>query len=76
MKRVEEKTFRFYEVSFYILSICILALLSIVIYFVGQKPKICIDGYDVNGDNQVDIYDILEETNKINNMKEFIINEN
>lgn len=87
MKREEEKTFRFYEVSFYILAVCIIVLLSIVVYFIGQKPKICIEyiedtkqvlnnDYDMNNDDKIDIYDLLEESDKINNMKEYILNEN
>lgn len=87
MKKVEEKTFRFYEVSFYILAVSIIVLLSIVVYFVGQKPKMCIEyigdtkhllnnDYDMNNDGKIDIYDLLEESDKLNDMKEYILNEN
>lgn len=41
--KVDERQFRFYEVSFYIMAMTIIVLLSIVVYFVGEKPKMCVD---------------------------------
>ena len=80
--KVEEKTFRFFEVSFYILAISVLFLVAIVLYFVGEKPKICVEvpqetsQYDVNNDGTINVYDVIEETKKIEEIKARIVNEN
>ena len=78
----EENKFRFFEVSFYIMSVALLFMISIVIYYIAEKPKTCINSqetkeeYDINHDGIVDVYDILEETNKIEKIQERILNEN
>jgi len=85
--KVEEKTFRFFEVSFYILAISVLFLVAIVLYFVGEKPKMCIDylptpeeqvsKYDLNYDGQVDITDVLISVDNTNAIRDYILdNEN
>ena len=74
--------FRFFEVSFYIMSVALLFMISIVIYYIAEKTKTCInpqetkEEYDINHDGIVDVYDILEETNKIEKIQERILNEN
>ena len=35
----EENKFRFFEVSFYIMSVALLFMISIVIYYIAEKPK-------------------------------------
>lgn len=81
----EENKFRFFEVSFYIMSVALLFMVSIVIYYIAEKPKTCVERteatqettqYDINHDGIVDVYDILEETNKIEKIQEKILNEN
>lgn len=81
----EENKFRFFEVSFYIMSVALLFMISIVIYYIAEKPKMCIERtettqeatqYDVNHDGIVDVYDLLEETKKIEEIQEKIVNEN
>ena len=78
----EENKFRFFEVSFYIMSVALLFMITIVIYYIAEKPKTCInpqetkEEYDINHDGIVDVYDILEETNKIEKIQERILNEN
>jgi hypothetical protein len=80
--KVEEKTFRFFKVSFYILAISVLFLVAIVLYFVGEKPKMCVEVpqetsyYDVNNDGTINVYDVIEETKKIEEIKARIVNEN
>lgn len=54
--KVEERTFRLFEVSFCIMSVIILVLLYVVIYFLGEKNN----PYDVNRDGRVDWDDIIE----------------
>ena len=81
---VEERTFRFYEVSFYIMAISMLVMISIVLYFVGEKPKMCIDylptpeeqvsEYDVNKDGEIDVSDILEKIDEANAIRDYILN--
>ena len=57
-------------------------MISIVLYYIAEKPKTCInpqetkEEYDINHDGIVDVYDILEETNKIEKIQERILNEN
>lgn len=53
---VEEKTFRFFEVSFWLMAIIILIMLSIVVYFINLK----LNPYDVNRDGLIDKNDIIE----------------
>lgn len=82
----EENKFRFFEVSFYIMSVALLFMIAIVIYYIAEKPKTCVERteatqetkeeYDINHDGIVDVYDILEETNKIEKIQERILNEN
>ena len=78
----EESKFRFFEVSFYIMAVALLVMLAIVLYFIAEKPKTCDSAqeikeeYDINHDGIVDVYDILEETNKIEKIQERILNEN
>jgi uncharacterized protein YoxC len=57
--KVDERQFRFFEVSFYIMAVAIIVLTAIVLYFVGEKPKMCIERteatqettqYDINND--------------------------
>lgn len=79
--KVEEKTFRFFEVSFYILAISVLFLVAIVLYFVGEKPKMCVDvvsenKYDLNNDGIVDISDLGIKVNEAIEIRDYILNEN
>ena len=76
--KVEEKTFRFFEVSFYILAISVLFLVAIVLYFVGEKPKMCVDEnkYDLNNDGIVDISDLGIKVNEAIEIRDYILNEN
>lgn len=79
--KVEEKTFRFFEVSFYIMAVAIIVLLSIVVYFVGEKPKMCVDvipesKYDVNGDEEVTITDIVIKLKELREIEEYYFNQN
>ena len=79
--KVEEKTFRFFEVSFYIMVVAIIVLLSIVVYFVGEKPKMCVDvvsenKYDLNNDGIVDISDLGIKVNETIEIRDYILNEN
>lgn len=87
MKKVEEKTFRFFEVSFCVLAISIIVLLSIVVYFVGQKPKMCIEyidldkqalsnTYDVNNDGKVSMTDVMIKYKEAKEIYDYYINEN
>lgn len=78
--KVEEKTFRFFEVSFYILAISVLFLVAIVLYFVGEKPKMCVDvipesKYDVNGDEEVTITDIVIKLKELREIEEYYFNQ-
>jgi hypothetical protein len=82
--KVDERQFRFFEVSFYIMTIALIVLLAIVLYFVGEKPKMCIDylptpeeqvsEYDVNKDGEVDVSDILEKIDEANAIRDYILN--
>jgi hypothetical protein len=82
--KVEERTFRFFEVSFYIMTMSIIVLLAIVLYFVGEKPKMCIDylptqeeqvsEYDLNNDGNVDISDLLIKIDEANKIRDYILN--
>ena len=54
--KVEERTFRLFEVSFCIMSVIILVMLCVVIYFLGEKNN----PYDVNRDGRVDYADVEE----------------
>ena len=83
--KVEERTFRFYEVSFYILAVSVLFLVAIVLYFVGEKPKMCTDylpatqettQYDYNADGIVDISDLAIKVNEAIEVRDYILNEN
>lgn len=77
--KVEERTFRFYEVSFYILAVSVIVLVSIVLYFVGEKPKMCvIDNrpevkYDLNGDGEVDVTDILIKVDELKEIEKYVV---
>lgn len=77
--KVEERTFRFYEVSFYILAVSVIVLVSIVLYFVGEKPKMCvIDNrpevkYDLNGDGEVDVTDILIKVDELKKIEKYVV---
>lgn len=74
--KVEERTFRFFEVSFYIMAIALIVLVSIVLYFVGEKPKMCVENkYDINGDGEVNVFDITTEIEKINEIREYVENQ-
>ena len=53
--KVEERTFRLFEVSFCIMSVIILVMLCVVIYFLGEKNN----PYDVNRDGRVDLGDVI-----------------
>lgn len=78
----EENKFRFFEVSFYIMAVALVGMVAIVLYYIAEKPKTCDytkeikEEYDINHDGIVDVYDILEETNKIEKIQERILNEN
>jgi hypothetical protein len=77
----EENKFRFFEVSFYIMAIALVGMVAIVLYYIAEKPKTCVSTqetieYDINHDGIVDVYDLLEETKKIEEIQEKIINEN
>lgn len=82
----EENKFRFFEVSFYIMAVALVGMVAIVLYYIAEKPKTCVstqettqetkEEYDINHDGIVDVYDILEETNKIEKIQEKILNEN
>lgn len=81
----EENKFRFFEVSFYIMSVALLFMIAIVIYYIAEKPKTCVERteatqeatqYDINHDGIVDVYDLLKETKKIEEIQEKILNEN
>lgn len=52
--KVEERTFRLFEVSFCIMSVIILVMLCVVIYFLGERNN----PYDVNRDGRVDYVDV------------------
>lgn len=54
--KVEERTFRLFEVSFCIMSVIILVMLCVVIYFIGERNN----PYDVNRDGRVDYADVEE----------------
>ncbi len=54
--KVEERTFRLFEVSFCIMSVIILVMLCVVIYFLGERNN----PYDVNRDGRVDYADVEE----------------
>lgn len=53
--KVEERTFRLFEVSFCIMSVIILVMLCVVIYFLGERNN----PYDVNRDGRVDLGDVI-----------------
>ena len=53
--KVNERTFRLFEVSFCIMSVIILVMLCIVIYFLGEKNN----PYDVNHDGRIDLGDVI-----------------
>ena len=53
--KVEERTFRLFEVSFCIMSVIILVMLCVVIYFIGERNN----PYDVNRDGRVDLGDVI-----------------
>lgn len=82
--KVDERQFRFFEVSFYIMAIAIIVLTAIVLYFVGEKPKMCIDylptpeeqvnEYDLNNDGNVDINDVLIKIDEANEIRDYILN--
>lgn len=78
--KVEEKTFRFFEVSFYIMAVALIVLVAIVLYFVGEKPKMCVDvapenKYDVNGDKEVTITDIVIKLKELREIEEYYFNQ-
>lgn len=54
--KVEEKTFRMFEVSFCLMAMIILVLLCIVVYFINLR----FNPYDVNRDGRVDWDDIID----------------
>jgi hypothetical protein len=66
------------------MTIALIVLLAIVLYFVGEKPKMCIDylptpeeqvsEYDVNKDGEVDVSDILEKIDEANAIRDYILN--
>ncbi len=63
---------RVLEVAICIESFIILVLFTVVLYFIIEynvPPR----QYDINKDGNVDIYDLLEEVDKIEAMKEYII---
>jgi hypothetical protein len=81
--KVDERQFRFFEVSFYIMTIALIVLLAIVLYFVGEKPKMCIERteatqettqYDINNDGNVDISDLLIKIDEANEIRDYILN--
>ena len=81
--KVDERQFRFFEVSFYIMTIALIVLLAIVLYFVGEKPKICVERteatqtttqYDLNNDGNVDISDLLIKIDEANEIRDYILN--
>ena len=55
--KIEEKTIRFFEMAFILMSIGILILLCIVIFLMQER----INPYDVNRDGKVDYVDLIEE---------------
>lgn len=80
--KVDERQFRFFEVSFYIMTIALIVLLAIVLYFVGEKPKMCIERieatqettqYDLNNDGNVDISDLLIKIDEANEIRDYIL---
>ena len=63
---------RVLEVTICIESFIVLVLFTVVLYFIIEynvPPR----QYDINKDGNVDIYDLLEEVDKIEAMKEYII---
>ena len=54
--KVEERTFRMFEVSFCLMAMIILVLLCIVVYFINLR----FNPYDVNRDGRVDYTDVEE----------------
>lgn len=63
---------RILEVAICIESFIILVLFTVVLYFIIEynvPPR----QYDINKDGNVDIYDLLEEVDRIEAMKEYII---
>lgn len=79
--KVEEKTFRFFKVSFYIMVVALLVLVAIVLYFVGEKPKMCVEvipenKYDLNSDGVVDISDLAIKVNEVIEVRDYILDEN
>lgn len=63
---------RILEVAICIESFIILVLFTVVLYFIIEynvPPR----KYDINKDGNVDIYDLLEEVDRIESMKEYII---
>lgn len=81
--KVDERQFRFFEVSFYIMAVAIIVLTAIVLYFVGEKPKICVERtkatqettqYDLNNDGNVDISDLLIKIDEANEIRDYILN--
>lgn len=59
--KVEEKTFRFYELAFCLMGAVMLLMLFIVIFFIQLK----LNRYDVNQDGKVDWNDIIEVQNYV-----------
>lgn len=57
--KVEERTFRMFEVSFCLMAMIILVLLCIVVYFINLR----FNPYDVNRDGRVDYTDVEELRN-------------
>lgn len=53
--KVNERTFRLFEVSFCIMSVIILVMLCVVIYFLGERNN----PYDVNHDGRIDLGDVI-----------------
>lgn len=59
--KVEERTFRFYEVAFCLMASVMLVMLFIMIFFIQLK----MNPYDVNKDGKVDRNDIIEVQNYV-----------
>lgn len=84
--KVDERQFRFYEVGFCIMAIALVFMVAIILYFVGEKPKMCIERteatqtsntttqYDLNNDGNVDISDLLIKIDEANEIMDYILN--
>ena len=59
--KVEERTFRFYEIAFCLMASVMLFMLFIVIFFIQLK----MNPYDINKDGTVDWNDIIEVQNYV-----------